>query len=275
MRSCRLLAVELVSATLLLLLSAAPVRSQCRLNAFGIGEAAAVPGNSFRAEIVTTISGENTANSTAPPREPRLVARDAEGRVRIESTMGEFKRDTGPDAGSKVERHEILICDPTNNTMTQIDTLNATANIARPAPGDRPRPMTSPKSFCSRWLYAKSSGESAEDLGEQTIEGVSAHGIRTSTTIGASNNLGSTSRTRVTEEWCSDEIAAIVLRTMEPLASGQKVTVAMRNIERGEPDPSLFRIPPHYAVTESVAGPRARLAPTPPQTPSPNSNSPQ
>jgi hypothetical protein len=75
------------------------------------------------------------------------------------------------------------------------------------------------------------------------------------------------------ELWCSDSLSAIVLTVAGNTKTGVKSTVAMRNIERSEPDPALFQIPSDYAVTESVAQPRERgdtnAAPNEPPTQQP------
>jgi hypothetical protein len=56
----------------------------------------------------------------------------------------------------------------------------------------------------------------------------------------------------ITERWCSDDLSAIVLTVFEDTKTGVKTSIAMQNIERAEPDPTLFQIPPNYAVTESI-----------------------
>jgi hypothetical protein len=63
--------------------------------------------------------------------------------------------------------------------------------------------------------------------------------------------------TSTTDRWCSDELSAVVLTFSESSTSESKTSIAMQNIERTEPDPSLFQIPPDYAVTESVAEPHS------------------
>ena len=59
----------------------------------------------------------------------------------------------------------------------------------------------------------------------------------------------------VIDTWCSEDLSAVVLRVTET-RTGMKLTAAMQNIVRGEPDPALFQIPAGYAVTESIADPR-------------------
>jgi hypothetical protein len=65
----------------------------------------------------------------------------------------------------------------------------------------------------------------------------------------------------VTERWCSDELSALILTNTKDSKGGLKSTVAMRNIDRIEPDPGLFQIPQGYAVSESVAEPHVHRSP--------------
>ena len=208
-----------------------------------------------------------------------MVVRDSQGRIRTERVVGEFKRDTEPDAGSTVEGHIILICDPIAEMMTQIDTATSTARIIHSRPS-APRatglqPVTR-RSFCSARLPTdRSPGRfQVQDLGDQTIEGVDARGQSITMPMqGMTAGEESPNGERTSELWCSDSLSAIVLTVAGNTKTGVKSTVAMRNIERSEPDPALFQIPSDYAVTESVAQPRERgntnAAPNEPPTQQP------
>jgi hypothetical protein len=246
-----------VSACLLLLVSAKPAQAQCGVNTIGFGDVGVIAGNAFHAEIVITTSGSHDLRRTIAQRQPRLVARDSQGRVRSETVAGEYKRDTGAEAGTNSEEHLIRICDTTAQTLTQIDTLNATAKIIHSRPS-APISSTIPRrSFCSTRLpSSRVAHAQVEDLGDQNIEGVAAHGVRMRTLPqdpGATGGL--TPRESLTDRWCSDDLAAIVLTVFEDTKTGVKTSIAMRNIERTEPDPTLFQIPPDYAVTESIEEP--------------------
>ena len=62
----------------------------------------------------------------------------------------------------------------------------------------------------------------------------------------------------IIERWCSDDLSALI-QTNTKDSKGELIsTVAMRKIERNEPDATLFQIPEGYAVSESVAGPPGR-----------------
>jgi len=263
MRSYLRLSFWLVSACLLSLVSAPFARAQCGVNTLGFGDVGIASGSPFHAEIVVTTTGSADLKNTITQHEPELVARDGEGRARTERVTGPFKRDTGPEAGSQVQQHIIMICDTAAQTLTQIDTLNATAKIIHSQPSAPISPALPRRSFCSSRLPSNRIAHSlVEDLGFQTIEGVEAHGVRMRMPrpgTAAEGELSSGESTR--DIWCSDELSAVVLTVTENAKTGVKSSMAMQNIERTEPDPALFQIPADYAVTESVAEPHDRHNP--------------
>jgi hypothetical protein len=87
---------------------------------------------------------------------------------------------------------------------------------------------------------------SRQDLGERIIEGVNAHGTRTTTTIPA-GAIGNDQPLRiVSEEWFSPELQVLVLTKHSDPRSGE-TTYALSNIVRAEPDRTLFEIPADYS----------------------------
>jgi hypothetical protein len=246
---------------LFLFVLAPSANAQCSANTIGSGDVGIVTGNPFHAEIVSTTTGAPNLPTPLFDRHPRYVARDTQGRIRTERVSREFLRDTGPDAGTKVEEHLITICDPVAKTTTQIDTATATAKILHsrtyaPRPGLAPAP---PRSFCSIRMMAIHRGNvDVEDLGTQTIEGVEARGERIKMLPPDSSGTAATfTDDSVTERWCSEDLSALILTISQNTKTGRKSTVAMHNIERTEPDPQLFQIPPNYTITETVEGPPA------------------
>jgi hypothetical protein len=263
MRSYRLLPLGLISFSFFLLVSASPAKAQCSANVIGFGDVGVVPQNAFHADVVFTRSGPPVPVHSSLLQRPRSVARDAQGRVRSEGVTGEYKHDTGADAGSNAEEHIIRICDPIAQTLTQIDTLNSSAKIIHSQPS---APSSTPRrrSFCESRLPLNhtSPATSVEDLGTQTIEGVEAHGVRIKhAPLNSSDRAELSMGENVTERWCSDELSAIVLTVNENTKTGFKRTIAMKNIERTEPDAALFQIPQDYAITESVAEDHVRTRP--------------
>jgi hypothetical protein len=273
MCSHRFLAVSLLTSCSLLLVAASSAKAQCGRNTLGYGDVGIVANNPFHAEMVVTRSGPPELPSVPLQsplvQRPLSVARDTQGRVRIERVGGEFQHDNGPEAGSKVQEHTITICDPVAETLTRINTVNSTATIihSRPsAPRSSDLQPATPRSFCSSRLPSDRARLhlQVEDLGTQTIEGVEARGERiTLPMLGATSGEESPNGESTSELWCSDSLSALVLRISGNTKTGVKSTIAMQKIERTEPDPALFQIPPDYAITESVAEPRDHRTPNP------------
>lgn len=94
-----------------------------------------------------------------------------------------------------------------------------------------------------------------EDLGTQTIEGVLARGTRTTTTIPAGQIGNEREINIVSESWYSNELQMQVMSKHSDPRSGESV-YKLTNINRTEPQRSLFEVPGDYTVSEPTM-PRA------------------
>jgi hypothetical protein len=92
-----------------------------------------------------------------------------------------------------------------------------------------------------------------EDLGEQSIEGVSAKGTRTITTIPAGAIGNERPIETIYEKWYSDELQMVVYSKSSDPRFGEQ-TYRLTNINRSEPDPSLFTPPPGYKKVSGGPG---------------------
>jgi len=100
-----------------------------------------------------------------------------------------------------------------------------------------------------------------EDLGTQTIEGVSAQGKRETVTIPAGQIGNERPIEIVTETWFSPELHTMVLRKHSDPRTGDS-TYRLTDIKRNEPDTSLFQPPSGTKVkTEQMLELRRELAP--------------
>lgn len=90
---------------------------------------------------------------------------------------------------------------------------------------------------------------STEDLGSQTMEGVLANGVRTTNTIPAGQIGNDRPIVVVTEVWTSPELKTIVYSKRSDPRMGDS-TFKLTNIERTEPDASLFTVPPDFKVVD-------------------------
>jgi hypothetical protein len=91
---------------------------------------------------------------------------------------------------------------------------------------------------------------SAESLGQQMIEGVLCEGRRATSIIPAEEAGNELPITIVNEQWYSHELQVYVLTKQSDPRSGETI-YRLTNINRGEPDRSLFEVPADYSVTET------------------------
>ena len=93
---------------------------------------------------------------------------------------------------------------------------------------------------------------SKEDLGEQTIEGVSAKGTRVTTVIPAGAIGNEQPITIVSEEWYSSDLGMLVLTRHSDPRVGE-TSYRITNIVRNEPDRALFQVPADYTVQDGAS----------------------
>jgi len=99
-----------------------------------------------------------------------------------------------------------------------------------------------------------------EDLGTQTVEGVSAVGTRNTITIPAGQIGNERAIEIVDERWFSPDLQTMVMTKHSDPRSGETV-YRLTNINRAEPDPSLFTVPADYKL--SVESENMRFMATP------------
>ncbi len=102
------------------------------------------------------------------------------------------------------------------------------------------------------YVSAENKGSSTrEDLGEQLVEGLLASGTRTTTVIPA-GAIGNEQPLRiVSEEWVSKDLGIQVVTKFSDPRTGE-TTYRVTNINRAEPDPTLFQLPADYKVQQST-----------------------
>jgi len=214
----------------------------------------------------------------------RSVARDAQGRVRVDTFLGKYKTKSPNGVTSDVERHYISICDPVAKKSIQLDTIAKTATIREffsslAIPTAKENEIQ--ESFCTRYFNSRRHFQEiqSEDLGNRLIEGFNAHGVRTILMTQSSRNGVLKSVQSYTEEWCSDELGAVLLKAFGREAdagSGYRRETGFANIVRSEPESSLFEIPSDYTIVESAERNRTLLSrPLLQPTPAPSDTKPQ
>lgn len=195
-------------------------------------------------------------------REMSRVYRDSEGRVRTERYMfaGPAARNGTTEAGLQL----VHIYDPVAGYSYTLDTEKHIAHrIAVPIPSEHPRPVRSEGMLVQK-PSSRAPGKSAattgsaqrrqfkrEALGTQVIEGLTAEGTRLTMTTAAGVEGNDRPLTRVCDHWQSEELKITILSNCTDPRSGNSV-IRMQNIDRAEPDPLLFQVPPDYTVEEET-----------------------
>jgi hypothetical protein len=182
------------------------------------------------------------------------VSRDSQGRVRREST-----RQT-PD-GKTVTR--VSISDPVAGMMYELDTTNKIA-YSHPAhfPAGTQQESQNASTRGVRQPPQNNANTTRETLASQSVNGVIASGTRITHTIPAGTIGNSAAIETVHETWLADDLKIPVkTRTTDPRAGTS--TTDLTNLLRGEPDASLFTVPPDYTLKNGPGpmgpgrGPRA------------------
>jgi hypothetical protein len=151
--------------------------------------------------------------------------RDGQGRFRKEVTLSGF----GPLAASGQPRSFVVINDPVaNESFVLHPETKAAEKMGRPFRGALKK----------------------EDLGTQTIAGVSAQGTRLTRTIPAGQIGNEKPIVIVRETWFSNDLQIVVMSKRTNPWSGES-TYTLTNIQRTEPAASLFSVPSDYTVTAS------------------------
>ncbi|MGH9737525.1 MAG: hypothetical protein ACRD4X_02950 [Candidatus Acidiferrales bacterium] len=211
-----------------------------------------VTGTPFTATIsaqeTQTLADGNQINRTTTG----TIARDSQGRVRREMTLPAIGAFATTSQGAP---HVIFIEDVVAGTQYILDPDRKIAHQVRmdrrgrrfrvqnnvaPPPSDQGNVTTA-------------------SLGTQTINGVQAQGTRYTRTIPAGQIGNEKPIVITTERWYSPDLQMYVLtKTTDPVR-GNSVR-QLTNIQMGEPDPSLFQVPPDYTVKKGrVARIRRRM----------------
>ncbi len=249
----------------------APLQAEAmRFSTFG-GPGAVVKGAPYSATI-TNESVQTLADGTRIVQSSDgSAARDSQGRTRQDAPLPMIGGLAASDAP-----HLVMIQDPvagvaytlnlTDKTAwkhaiplgrqgmagtaiaTNTVVVHGEAGVAGAGP-----PPSAPPMVWTRRVEMEHPGEvTAENLGTQTMEGVQVTGVRTTQTIPAGKIGNDRPINIVTEVWTSPELKTIVLSKRNDPRTGEQ-TFKLTNIQRGEPDPSLFTVPSDFKTTDNGA----------------------
>lgn len=198
-----------------------------------------VPSAPFSATVTLESSQLLPDGSTVRKKTINFIARDSGGRIHNED------RTLMPEGFTGTPR---LLSTHIYDPVTRVSTyLNPFTRLARqmvlPAPAQT---VTQLPAKVTNNPFIKD-----EDLGTQTLQNLTIHGLRRSTTIPANHSDTGKEIVITDEYWYSDDLHIIMLiKHSDPRSGDQQVTVTQVN--RTEPDATLFQIPPEYKVVDET-----------------------
>lgn len=231
-----------------------------------------VKNQPYQAQAVTEMKQSLADGSHIVQTTTATVARDSEGRtVRIQklSAIGPWKSSSDSSQGKDPTLTSIF--DPVARTHTDYTSdvkivhvmtmppalpSGATARMESGFAVGGAGPVTAPAGMAMTFAVqghavspgAVNGGEAkTESLGTKIIEGIQAEGTRDTNTI-PSGTIGNDKDIVITHEtWYSQELKLVLLSTQDDPRFG-RTTYSLTNIQRGEPDETLFQVPAGYKI---------------------------
>ncbi len=176
------------------------------------------------------------------------VYRDSQGRFRKEVTLPAI----GPLATSGQPKSFVFINDPVAGTHFILHPDAKTAEKME-TPFGKVKDLIKGKMEYHQQQAIADGSLKREDLGTQTIAGVSAQGTRMTHTISAGQIGNEKPITIVSEHWYSNDLQMVVMSKRNDPRFGD-TTYTLTNIQRQEPAASLFTVPSDYTVTQGGPG---------------------
>lgn len=238
---------------------------------FGLQEKVeVVRGQPYQAQAVTEMKQTLADGSHIVQTTTATVARDSDGRTaRIQklSKIGPWKSSSDSSESSSATLTSIL--DPVAKTHIDYTSDSKVAHVlpmppslskgavttmangfALSSPG-QDSPVGPRVNFIySERLHADSpdaNNTKTEPLGAKSIEGVPVTGTRSTDTIPA-GTIGNEKDIVITREtWYSPDLKLVIQSTQDDPRFGQS-TYSLTNIQRDEPDETLFQVPAGYTI---------------------------
>lgn len=243
--------------TVLLINPCARSASTCQAGSLQIGT---VSNNPFTADVVggaweISLAGEKIQTGLIPTLH---VARDSQGRVVVKTPTGWAP---GRSPYEEADFYWTTICDPVAKTTTDIRQEGVYDNHSEAATGngtslvlhitgkvkvakdDTLSSASQPSAFHE---FSKPEARKLEDIGEQTVLGVQAHGYRWWVPVDGAMIESDYTELFQSEELASD-LSQVTTRGDGPRGRGE-VREELKNLQRVEPDPRLFQIPTGYKI---------------------------
>jgi hypothetical protein len=189
-------------------------------------------------EIVQVLADGNKIDRTSTGS----VARDSEGRVRRDDTFMGF----GPLTAAGTPAHVVFINDPVAGVNYVLQPNSKTARKFTP-------PSKGNANAMGKHAWKGSEDREKEtttvSLGTQSIDGLTVEGTRSTRTIPAGEIGNEKPIQIVVERWYSSDLQTTVKMTRTDPRMGTTI-FQLTNINRSEPEASLFQVPADYTVKE-------------------------
>jgi hypothetical protein len=204
------------------------------------GEGKTVTGIPLTAQIVLTHENTLSDGNQILRTTKTTLYRDSQGRTRREMTV-----DAGTPATASVKHTIITINDPVSGKRYMLDPTNKTAREMPSHPHGPWDHAKGPEGDSVKKMLSKD--VQRDQLGTKMISGYEASGDKVTRTIAAGEIGNQKPIEVVTERWFSNDLQLPVLSVHTDPMMGT-ATTKVTSVTRGEPDASLFQVPPDYKV---------------------------
>jgi len=237
-----------------------------------------VTGAPYCAQITSEFTQTLSDGNKVDRKNVTNVCRDGQGRTWNQQNLPAIGQYSAPNGAPQV----IFINDPVAGVNYVLDPVKKIArktvrrNFQGPGrgpgrgPGGPSGPGGNPPQNNAGPNGPQRGGNdvSTQSLGQQNIEGILVNGTLVTRTIPA-GRVGNQGPIQVTSErWNSPDLKLnLLVKNNDPMRGQNTTTVS--NINRNEPDPSLFQVPSDYTVQDMSRGRGGRGGGPRPQPPAP------
>ena len=213
--------------------------------------APAFSADKFERTIRITPDGKQV---TLSENRPMKIARGPEGQIRAEAIGVDEECQKSAKASQDCTSSAITLFDPTTQTVTHWGerSNNAHASVVFPITPSRAAEIEEDTTSIpdeSGSLDSEGATVTTKDLGQKTIEGISATGFRTTVTLPARARGNKNTITTIHEVWTSTEMNLVVQVIDAQTTGSSPITKeAIHGLDHVSlnPEPSLFHPPDDY-----------------------------
>jgi hypothetical protein len=219
-----------------------------------IGFASDKPFTAVR--VTRSVSGSEDENKETAQRVDH-ISRDSSGRIRIEmrrttdNVAAKTETETNGTANEELAS-QILIFDQARGRTVSILPGMHNAWVKETGDSDDSLAQSHPRAYSAFFTslagHQLPPGLVFEDLGEKNVAGIEAHGFKTTNLGTEKDGEWQGKPIRENEIWVSDDLALTLLRINTDFRAKSESRMNVLNIERKEPEVSLFEIPDGYKI---------------------------